>query len=123
MPRARATVRAARRIASLIMSEEMLAPETGVTRDKPIEVGPFDADDQDRLVMLANRRAGDDAGEIEPDHDVEGLARIAHRAQDFVSREHVALQGPVPEDRGRRWLARRALRILGAGEPPPAQRP
>ena len=57
------------------------------------EVAVLDADDQDRLVVLDDHRAGDEAVQVEADQEVERLGRVAGGLDDLVGREDVAHEG------------------------------
>ena len=64
----------------------------GETGDQGLDLLGRNADQDDRLVMLDQLGAGDDAVRVDPDRDPDRLARVADRVDHVRVEEHPALQ-------------------------------
>ena len=79
-----------RTIVGVSFFKELAHVAPDIAGDEALHLSLRDPDQDDRLVVLVQHDAGDRALVIEPDEEVDGLARIAHRAHDIGVQEHVA---------------------------------
>jgi hypothetical protein len=74
------------------------------------------ADQDDGLPVVDELQAGDLAVQIEGDHDMDRLARVAGRVDEAGVEEGMPDKAPFAIERGRRRLARRRAEFVGAGK-------